>query len=89
MIEVIGFSRLTALGSMLEAERGQYSEPKYKLSSPLAKCSISCAARRRQKNSEIEQLDEKFKMIDEEMRRLRAAGLRVKRGQRAGTTGRD
>jgi hypothetical protein len=43
----------------------------------------------RQKNSEIEQLDEKFKMIDEEMRRLRAAGLRVKRGQRAGTTGRD
>jgi len=41
------------------------------------------------KNSKVMQLDEKIKTIDDEMQRMRAARLRLKRGQRAGTTGRD
>jgi len=42
------------------------------------------------KNStKLEQLDDKIQMVDEEMKRLRAARNRLKRGPRAGTTGRD
>ena len=41
------------------------------------------------KSSKITQLDEKIKTVDEETQRLRAAELRLKRGQRADPTGRD
>jgi hypothetical protein len=41
------------------------------------------------KKSKTMLLDEKVKTIDEEIQRLRAATRRLKRGQRASTTGRD
>ena len=41
------------------------------------------------KNSKIMQLDEKISAVDEETQRLRAARLRLKRGQPTGKTGRD
>lgn len=40
-----------------------------------------------QKSSKIAQLDDKVKTIDEEIQRMRAARLRLKRGQRTDTTG--
>jgi uncharacterized small protein (DUF1192 family) len=39
-------------------------------------------------SSKLEQIDEKIKTLDEEMQRLRAQRNRLKRGSRAGTTGR-
>jgi hypothetical protein len=39
--------------------------------------------------SKIMQLDEKVEAIDEEIQRLRAAGLRLKPSRRTGKTGRD
>jgi uncharacterized small protein (DUF1192 family) len=39
-------------------------------------------------SSKMEQLDEKIRTLDEEMQRLRAQTNRLKRGPRAGTTGR-
>ena len=41
------------------------------------------------KNAKISQLDKKIRTTDEEIQRLRAASLRLKRGYRGDTTGRD
>ena len=41
------------------------------------------------KNAKISQLDKKIRTTDEEIQRLRAASLRLKRRHRGGTTGRD
>jgi hypothetical protein len=41
------------------------------------------------KGAKTSKLDRKIKTTDEEIQRLRAASRRLKRGQRAGTTGPD
>lgn len=41
------------------------------------------------KNAKTSQLDKKIKTTDEEIQRLRAASVRLKRGRRAGMTGHD
>jgi hypothetical protein len=41
------------------------------------------------KTAKTSRLDKKIKTTDEEIQRLRAASVRFKRGQRAGTTGHD
>jgi TolA-binding protein len=41
------------------------------------------------KSAKTSQLEKKIRTTDEEIERLRAASLRLKRGHRGGTTGRD
>ena len=41
------------------------------------------------KNPRTSQLDKKIRTTEEEIQRLRAASLRLKRGHRGGTAGRD
>jgi TolA-binding protein len=41
------------------------------------------------KNAKTSQLEKKLRTTDEEIERLRAASLRLKRGNRGDTTGRD